>query len=186
MDFSSTYPCNPFSLIQVVFLIKKKKNYSESLQKDDDAFMVVGEGSEGEEGIKGFSSSDDDNSSGEFNNPSDIDNEVEKELQEEAAFEGVRCMLGEEGKECEVVNNEEEGQVLKQSSHNGSSLFQSCDEVGRFLNALNIKLISAEKEEGCNKKEEGPISKGARELRNLVFNVNYEKGLRGQGKICPQ
>ena len=87
----------------------------------------------------------------------------------------------------DVVIGEAEGQVLNQSYHNGSSLYHSCDKVGHLLNALNIKLISADKEEGCNKKEEGPsISKGARELRNLVFNVNYEKGLRGQGKICPQ
>ena len=86
------------------------------------------------------------------NNPSIIDNKVEKELQEEAAFEGVRCLLGEEDKECEVVNGEEEGQVLNQSNHNGSSLYHSFDEIGHLLNALNIKLISVEKEEGCNKK----------------------------------
>ena len=77
---------------------KMLKYYSESLQKDDDALLVGGKGSEAEEGIRGFSSSDDDNSSEEFNNPSVIDNEVEKKLQEEAAFEGVRCLLGAEDK----------------------------------------------------------------------------------------
>ena len=94
---------------------------SESLQKDEDALLGVSEGSEGEEGIKGFSSSDDDNSSEEFNITSDIDVEVEKEIQEEAAFEGIRYLLGDGRQEHEGVKGIEEVQVLNQSNHNGSS-----------------------------------------------------------------
>ena len=46
-----------------------------------------------------------------------------------------------------------------------------------------------DKEEGSGRGKEVPSvikRSGARELRNLVFNVNYEKGLRGQGKKCSQ
>ena len=80
-----------------------------------------------------------------------------------------------------------EVQVLNHINHNGSSFNPSSDDVGRFLNSLNIKLIMADKEEGSGRREELPSvikRNGARELRNLIFNVYYEKGFRGQGKKC--
>ena len=64
----------------------------DSLLNDDDALLDVGDGSEGEVGIEGFSSSDNGNSSEEFNSISDSDVAVAKEIQDEAAFEGARCL----------------------------------------------------------------------------------------------
>ena len=114
---------------------------------------------------------------------------MEKEIQEEAAFKGARCLLGEGGQDCALENVGTEVQVLNHINHNGSSFNPFSDDVGHFLNSLNIKLIMANKEKGSGRREEVPsVSKrsGARELCNLVFNVNYEKGLRGQGKKCSQ
>lgn len=162
---------------------------SQSMQKDEDALIGVSEGSDGGEGIKGSSSSEDDNSSEEFNITSDIDTEAEKEIQEEAALEGVRCLLGEETQEMEGMKRKEEVQVLNQYNHNGSSFHQSGGEGGRFLDALNIKLITTDREHRCDKRDEGPSftkRSRVRELHNLVCNVNYEKGLRCKRKISHQ
>ena len=122
-----------------------------------------------------------------FNITSDIDVEVENEIQEEAAFEGVRCLLGDERQELESVIETEE--VLNQSNHNESSLYQSSGEGGNFLNALNIRLIKADRKNRCDNHDAGPSStkrSGVRELRNLVCNVNYEKCWRGKGKSSHQ
>ena len=168
---------------------KMSTQKSNLLQKDEDAVMGISEGSEGGAEIKGFSSSDDDNSSEDFNITSDIDVEVEKEIQEEAAFEGVRCLLGEERQVLEGVTETEEVQVLNQSNHNESSLYQSSGKNGKFLSALNIRLIKADRKSQCDNHDAGPLStnkKGVRELQNLVCSVNYEKGWRGKGKISHQ
>ena len=73
---------------------KKITNDSYPLQEHVHALLGVNEESEGERGVKGLSSSDDDNSSEDFNFTSDFDVEVEKEIQAEAAYEGIRCLLG--------------------------------------------------------------------------------------------
>ena len=69
----------------------------DSLLNEDDALLDAGDGSEGEVGIEGFSSSNNSNSSEEFNIISDSDVVVEKEIEEAAAFKGARCLLGEGG-----------------------------------------------------------------------------------------
>ena len=84
---------------------------SRSLRKHEDVVLGVCEGSEGEMGIKRSSSSDDDISSEDFVITSNTDVEAEKEIQEEAAFEGVRCLLGEGRKEFERVKGLEDTQV---------------------------------------------------------------------------
>ena len=140
-------------------------------------------------GIEGSSSFDDDNSSEDFIITSDTNVEAEKEIQEEAAYEGVRCLLGEERKELDKGKGIEDIKVLNQSNNTRSIVNMPSDECGRFLSALNIKLITTHKENNCDNQEVGPsCSKrsGVRELRNLVSNVNYERGLRGKGKIHHQ
>ena len=158
---------------------------SQPVQKHEDALLGVTDSSEGELRIEGLSSSDDDTSSDDFNITSDIDVEAEREIQEEAAYEGIRCLLGDGRHELEDVKRREEVQVLTQSNHNKSSVHHSSGKSGSFLNALNIKLVIVDKEN-----HDGGTSyskrRGVRELRNLVCNVNYEKGLSGKGKNCLQ
>ena len=113
---------------------------SQPLQKEEDVIMGVTEGGEGGEGIKGFSSDDDDTSSEELIIISDIVVEVEKETQEEAAFEGVRCLLGDGRQEMESVIGIEEDQVLNQANYNGYALHQSCREGRSFLNTLKHQI----------------------------------------------
>ena len=70
-----------------------------------------------------------------------------------------------------------------------SAVNHSCEEGGSFLSALNIKLIKADNENRCDNRDAGPsFSKrsGVRELRNLVYNVNYEKGISDKGKTRHQ
>ena len=125
-------------------------------------------------GIMGSSSSSDDISSEDFIITSDSDVEVEKEIQEEAAFEGVRCMLGDGRNEFEGVKGIEDIQVLNQPNHNGSQVNHSGEEGGSFLSALNIKLVKADNEDRCDNSDAGPSftkRSGVRELRNLVSNV---------------
>ena len=165
------------------------KSNCDALLNDEDALLDGGENSEGEVGIQGFSSSDDGNSSEEFNITSDYEDEAEKELQEEAAFEGFRSLMGEGGQFLGGEVEEKEDQVQNQMNNNGTTLNLSCDNIGRLLNSLNISLITADKGKGCDNREIDPsINKrsGARELRNLVFNVNYEKCWREQGNKYPQ
>ena len=79
-------------------------------------------------------------------------------------------------------------------SHNVSSFDPSSDDVGRFLNSLNIKLIMADKEEMAEGKFLLSLKQVGQEnyiisfsmCNSLIFNVNYDKGLRGQGKKCSQ
>ena len=168
---------------------KEVKQNLKSVQKDADTLKGFSEGSEGRKEIKGFSSSYDDTSSEEFNITTDNDAELEKEKQEEASFEGVRCLLGDGRQEWEGAIGIEEDQVLNQANYSGAAVYQTCGEDGNFLNALNIKLIKAEKRNQSDKRDEGPSftkRSGVRELRNLVCNVNYEHGLRGKGKISYQ
>ena len=159
---------------------------SQSLEKFDSAVLDVCEGNEGVMGITGSSSSDDDISSEEFIITSDSDVEVEKEVQEEAAYEGVRCLLGNGTNEFEGDKRLEHIQVLNQPNHSGAQVNHSGEVGGSFLSALNIKLVKTDSETLCDKSGAGPSftkRSGARELRNLVSNVNYEKALRGKGKI---
>ena len=128
---------------------------SKLLQKDEDVLRGVSEGSEGGKGINGFSSSDDDTSSEEFNITIDNDVAMEKEIQVESAFEGVRCLLGEGSKELEGAIRLEEDQVLNQANYRGSALHQTGGEDENFLNALNIKLIKAYKRNQSEKRDEG-------------------------------
>ena len=151
--------------------------------------MCASEGSDGEMGIEDSSFSDVDNSSEDFTITSDIDVEAEKGKQEEAAYEGIRCLLGDGRQEFEGVKGIEASQVLNQSKHSGSSVHHSCGERGRFLSDLNVKLITAVMENPSDNRDAGPsCSKrsGVRELRNLVSHVNYEKRLSGKGKISHQ
>ena len=111
---------------------------------------------------------------------------MEKEIQEEAAFEGVRYLLGDGRYEFEGGKGIEDIQVLIESNHNGPQVNLSSMEDGSFLSALNIKLVKADSEYRCDNSDAGPLftkRSGVRELRNLVSNVNYEKGLKGKGKI---
>ena len=78
-----------------------------------------------------------------------------------------------------VRNVGKKAQVLNHLNHNLSSFGPSSDDVGSLLNSLNIKLIMADKEEVAEGKKFLLSLWQARELRNMVFNVNYEKGLRG-------
>ena len=125
---------------------KTTKQKSQSGKEQGDALMGVTEVSEGEMGFIGLSSSDDDNSSEDFNITSDIDGEVEKVSQEEAAFEGFRCLMGYGRQEFQELKEREEGQVSNQSNHNGSLAHQTLGEGERVLNALDIKLITVDKE----------------------------------------
>ena len=160
-------------------------NASCSSRKHEDVVLGVCEVSEGELGFKGSSTSDDDSSSEEFAITSDSEFEEEKELQEEAAFEGVRCLLGEGRKEFEEERGKEDIQVPNQPNHNGSANNHSGKESERFLSILSIELIKADNRTGCEHRDEGASftkRSGLRELRNLVSNVNYEKGKKGKGE----
>ena len=164
---------------------KTTKQQSHSGQQIGDALMGDTEVSEGEMGFNGLSSSDDDNSSEDFNITSDIDAEAGKEIQEDAAYEGVRCLLGNGRQEMEEVEGRGEGQLLNQSEYNGSLDYQNIGEGKGVLNALDIKLITVDKENRSDNRAKGTsLSKrnGVRELRNLVCNVNYEKSVSGKGK----
>ena len=164
---------------------KKIVDEAQPFQKNQEPVMRVSERSDGEIGIKESFSFDDDNSSEDFIITSDIDVQAEKEKHEEAAYEGIRCLLGEGSKEFEGVEGIEVEQFLNQSKHSGSSVQQSCGEGGIFLSDLNFKLITTGMENPRDNRDAGPsCSKrsGVRELRNLVSNVNYEKGLNGKGK----
>ena len=104
----------------------------DSLLNEDDALLDAGDRSEGEVGIGGVSFSDNSNSSEEFNIILDSDVAVKKEIQEETAFEGARCLLGEGDQECGVEHVGKKAQVLTHLSHNVSSFGPSSDDVGSF------------------------------------------------------
>ena len=158
-------------------------------RKDEEIVQEVCEGREAEMANEGSSSSVDDTSSEDFVITSETDVEAEKATQEQKAFEGVRCLLGEGRKEFEGVQGLLDTQVPNQFNQYVATVDHSCEEGGNFLSALNIKLIKAVKETSCDNRDAGPsFSKrsGARELRNLISNVNYEKGFSGKGKTRHQ
>ena len=161
---------------------KKTTQISQPGQKLECALLGDTERSDDELAVEGLSSSDDDNSSEEFNNTSDVDVEAEKQIQEEAAYEGMRWLLGDGSQENEKAIGRKEVHLLSQPNHIGYSDHHFSNEGGKFLDNPNI-IESVVDKENC----EGGIShskrSGVRELRNLICKVNYEKASRGKGKI---
>ena len=62
-------------------------------------------------GFNGTSSSEEDNSSENFNILSDNDVQPEKETQEEAGYKGIRCLMGEAIQDPDEAKRIEDGQV---------------------------------------------------------------------------
>ncbi|PON37456.1 hypothetical protein TorRG33x02_347350, partial [Trema orientale] len=133
-------------------------------------------------------------SSGEDSSPGEEDfSETEQEKaaaekqRREEGMEGFRCLTERANSEVEAHHTRHNGERkeltgLKTVVIGGTAVL--WDDLERVLRSMNIRIVPKKEPIISVDPSSSDINKkfGTRELRNLQFNVNYDKSVKGKGK----
>ncbi|POO03774.1 hypothetical protein TorRG33x02_000780 [Trema orientale] len=140
----------------------------------------------------GFLESSDDemSSNGEEDLSTAVNSVAAEDQREDESLEGLKCLL-------EMVGSNEVSFQARDETHSNNTNDQKVDiegivvlwkDLDDFLKKLNINLVSISAQGKCSTPVSNELreNNGVRELKNLEFNVNYDRSDRGKGNSVDQ